>query len=100
MSHGCGKFWRPTVSHRSAESRSSSYWLTKEAARVEVHPVRFDDQGNGHLLSEDGEPFGHSAEAFAATGGVSGYRVAVCPPKRRCRTIRGDTNRATPMSKI
>jgi hypothetical protein len=43
---------------------------------VEVHPVWFDDQGNGHLLSEDGEPVGHSAEAFAATGGVSGYRVA------------------------
>jgi hypothetical protein len=43
---------------------------------MEVHPVRFDDQGNGHLLTQDGEPFGHSAEAFAATGSVSGYRVA------------------------
>jgi lincosamide nucleotidyltransferase A/C/D/E len=43
---------------------------------VDVHPVRFDDAGNGHLLSEDGEPFGHSTEAFAATGSVSGYRVA------------------------
>jgi lincosamide nucleotidyltransferase A/C/D/E len=51
--------------------------LADERGReVEVHPVRFDDQGNGHLLSEDGEPFGHSAEAFAATGSVSGYRVA------------------------
>jgi len=50
--------------------------LADERGReVEVHPVRFDDQGIGHLLSE-GEPFGHSAEAFAATGGVSGYRVA------------------------
>jgi lincosamide nucleotidyltransferase A/C/D/E len=43
---------------------------------VDVHPVRFDDAGNGHLLSGDGEPFGHSTEAFAATGSVSGYRVA------------------------
>jgi lincosamide nucleotidyltransferase A/C/D/E len=43
---------------------------------VDVHPVRFDDRGNGHLLSEDGKPFGHSTEAFAVTGSVSGYRVA------------------------
>jgi hypothetical protein len=48
---------------------------------VEGHPVRFDDQGNGHLLSEDGEPFGYSAEAFAATGSVSGYRVACLSAK-------------------
>jgi lincosamide nucleotidyltransferase A/C/D/E len=48
----------------------------ERGCEVEVHPVRFDDQGNGHLLSEDGEPFGHSAEAFAATGSVSGYSVA------------------------
>jgi len=51
--------------------------LADERGReMEVHPVRFDDQGNGHLLTQDGEPFGHSAEAFAATGSVSGYRVA------------------------
>jgi lincosamide nucleotidyltransferase A/C/D/E len=48
----------------------------ERGCEVDVHPVRFDDQGNGHLLSGDGEPFGHSAEAFAATGSVSGYRVA------------------------
>jgi lincosamide nucleotidyltransferase A/C/D/E len=51
--------------------------LADERGReVEVHPVRFDDQGNGHLLTQEGEPFGHLAEAFAATGSVSGYRVA------------------------
>ena len=73
--------------------------LADERGReVEVHPVRFDDRGNGHLL--DGEPFGHSAEAFAATGSFPDTASRVCPPKRRCRTIRGDTNRATPMSRI
>jgi lincosamide nucleotidyltransferase A/C/D/E len=47
-----------------------NFVLADERGReVDVHPVRFDDQGNGHLLSEDGEPFGHSMEAFAATGG-------------------------------
>jgi lincosamide nucleotidyltransferase A/C/D/E len=54
-----------------------NFVLADERGReVDVHPVRFDDQGNGHLLSEDGEPFLHPAEAFAATGSVSGYRVA------------------------
>jgi lincosamide nucleotidyltransferase A/C/D/E len=54
-----------------------SFVLADERGReVDVHPVRFDDLGNGHLLSADGEPFGHSAEAFAATGRVSGCRVA------------------------
>jgi lincosamide nucleotidyltransferase A/C/D/E len=54
-----------------------NFVLADERGReVDVHPVRFDDQGNGHLLSEDGGPFGHSAEAFAATGSVSGNRVA------------------------
>jgi lincosamide nucleotidyltransferase A/C/D/E len=54
-----------------------NFVLADERRReVDVHLVRFDDQGNGHLLSEDGEPFGHSTEAFAATGLVSGYPVA------------------------
>jgi lincosamide nucleotidyltransferase A/C/D/E len=53
-----------------------SFILADERGReVDVHPVRFDDQGGGHLLSAEGEPFGHSIEAFAATGSVSGYRV-------------------------
>ena len=43
---------------------------------VDVHPVRFDDQGDGHLLSADGEPFGHPAQAFAARGSISGIAVA------------------------
>jgi lincosamide nucleotidyltransferase A/C/D/E len=53
-----------------------SFVLADERGReVDVHPVRFDDQGNGQLLSEDGKRFGHPAEAFAATGRVSRYRV-------------------------
>jgi lincosamide nucleotidyltransferase A/C/D/E len=43
---------------------------------IDVHPVHFDAQGDGHLMSEDGEPFGYAAEAFAAEGTVSGQRVA------------------------
>jgi lincosamide nucleotidyltransferase A/C/D/E len=54
-----------------------NFVLADERGReVDVHPVRFDDQGDGHLLTEDGEPFGHSAEAFASTGSISGCRVA------------------------
>jgi lincosamide nucleotidyltransferase A/C/D/E len=59
------------------EGVPQSFILADERGReVDVHPVRFDDQGGGHLLGADGEPSGHSSEAFAATGSVSGYRVA------------------------
>jgi lincosamide nucleotidyltransferase A/C/D/E len=54
-----------------------NFVLVDERGReIDVHPVRFDDQGDGHLLSEGGEPFGHPAEAFEGLGSVSGYRVA------------------------
>jgi lincosamide nucleotidyltransferase A/C/D/E len=43
---------------------------------IDVHPVTFDDKGYGHQLSEDGTPFGHPAEAFDATGTISGLRFA------------------------
>ena len=60
-----------------AQDPAQNFILADERGReVDVHPVRFDNRGNGHLLSEGGEPFGHSAEAFAATGSVSGYRAA------------------------
>jgi lincosamide nucleotidyltransferase A/C/D/E len=42
---------------------------------VDVHPVRFDDQGNGHLRTEAGEPFVHSGSAFAGRGSVAGHDV-------------------------
>jgi hypothetical protein len=38
---------------------------------IDAHPVTFDDRGDGHLLSEDGTPFGHPAEAFPASPGCS-----------------------------
>ena len=80
---------------------AQNFILADERGReVDVHPVRFDDQGNGHLWSGDGEPVGHSAEAFAARGASPDTASCACPPKRRCRTIRGDTNRATRMCTI
>jgi lincosamide nucleotidyltransferase A/C/D/E len=54
-----------------------SFVLADDRGReVDIHPVRFDAQGNGHLLGGDGEPFVHAAEAFAATGRVSDGSVA------------------------
>jgi lincosamide nucleotidyltransferase A/C/D/E len=44
---------------------------------VDVHPVRFDDQGNGHLRTEAGEPFVHVASALAGIGTVA-ERDAKC----------------------
>lgn len=43
-----------------------NFVLRDERGReLDVHPVRFDDQGNGHLRTEAGEPFDHSGSAFA-----------------------------------
>jgi lincosamide nucleotidyltransferase A/C/D/E len=71
-----------THGFRQVDADPQNFVLADERGReVDVHPVRFDDQGNGHLLSGDGEPFGHSAEAFAATGSVCGYRVACLSAK-------------------
>jgi lincosamide nucleotidyltransferase A/C/D/E len=59
------------------DTDSQNFILADERGReVDVHPVRFDDQGNGHLLSGEGEPFEHATEAFSARGRVCGYRVA------------------------
>jgi len=64
---------------------------------IDVHPVSFDDRGDGHLLNADGEPFGHSVEAFAAVGAFRDIASRVSPPKPRCQTIHGGTSRAIPM---
>lgn len=54
-----------------------SFVLRDERGRdVDVHPVRFDDAGNGHLEGDDRGPYELPADAFAATGVVAGRRVA------------------------
>jgi lincosamide nucleotidyltransferase A/C/D/E len=51
--------------------------LRDERGRVvDVHLVRFDDGGNGHLEDDDRGPFEHPAAAFAAAGNIAGRRVA------------------------
>jgi lincosamide nucleotidyltransferase A/C/D/E len=47
----------------------------RRGREVDVHPVTFDDRGDAHVLSHDGEPFGHPARAFAAAGTVLEQRV-------------------------
>ena len=42
---------------------------------VDVHPVRFDDRGNGHFEQDRGS-FEHPAAAFAAAGTIAGRRLA------------------------
>ncbi|HET8525582.1 MAG TPA: amino acid transporter [Actinomycetota bacterium] len=54
-----------------------SFVLRDERGReVDVHPVRFDDGGNGHLGGDDRGPFEHPADAFAAAGSIAGRRFA------------------------
>jgi lincosamide nucleotidyltransferase A/C/D/E len=59
------------------EGNVANYVLTDGGGRdVDVHPVAFDDRGDGHLVSHDGGSFGHPAAAFASVGTVLGQRMA------------------------
>jgi lincosamide nucleotidyltransferase A/C/D/E len=61
---------------RLSRGVQGGFVLRDERGRVvDVHPVRFDDRGNGHFESEDRAPFDHPAAAFAAAGNIAGRRV-------------------------
>jgi Aminoglycoside-2''-adenylyltransferase len=78
-----------------------NFVLADERGReVDVHPVRFDDQGNGHLLAGMVSHSDNRLRRSRRWGAFPDTASRVCPPKGRCRAIRGDTNRATPMSAI
>jgi lincosamide nucleotidyltransferase A/C/D/E len=62
---------------RLSRGVQGGFILRDERGRVvDVHPVQFDDRGNGHFESEDRGPFGHPAAAFAAAANIAGCRVA------------------------
>ena len=52
---------------------------------VDVHPVSFDARGNGRLLTEGGERFGHPADAFESIGSVCGIHMACLSPEAQMK---------------
>src|SRR5262245_8045846 len=67
---------------RQTDGVPVSFVLSDERGReVDVHPVRFDDEGIGHLEGDDRGPFEHPASAFAAAGSIAGRRVACLSPE-------------------
>jgi lincosamide nucleotidyltransferase A/C/D/E len=44
----------------------------RRGREVDVHPVRFDADGDGLLETGDGEPFRHGASAFTGIGAIGG----------------------------
>jgi lincosamide nucleotidyltransferase A/C/D/E len=57
--------------------QGGGFVLRDERGReIDVHPVRFDDGGKGHLEDDDRGPYEHPAAAFAAAGNIAGRRVA------------------------
>ena len=62
---------------RLSRGDEGGFLLTDERDRVvDLHTVRFDDRGNGHLEGENRGPFEHPAAAFAASAIIAGCRVA------------------------
>jgi lincosamide nucleotidyltransferase A/C/D/E len=61
---------------RLSRGVQGGFVLRDERGRVvDVHPVRFDDRGDGHFQSEDGMPFDHPAAAFEGEGNIAGRGV-------------------------
>ena len=84
-----------------AQDPAQNFILADERGReVDVHPVRFDNRGNGHLLARVVSHSDTRLRRSRRRGAFPDTAPRAFPPKRRCRTIRGDTNRATPMSTI
>jgi lincosamide nucleotidyltransferase A/C/D/E len=48
---------------------------------IDVHPVRFDDAGNGVYRMEDGDDWIYSAAGFAGRGWIAGRAVSCLTPE-------------------
>ena len=48
-----------------------------EGRQVDVHPVVFNEKGDGIYGMRDGETWPYPARGFGGTGSISGRRVAV-----------------------
>jgi lincosamide nucleotidyltransferase A/C/D/E len=58
------------------EGAQANFVLTDGRGRVvDIHPVRFDEDGNGHFEDAEGEPFRHGPEAFRGEGTIGGRGV-------------------------
>ena len=59
-----------------------SFELTdREGRQVDVHPVAFDDSGDGVYRLEDGEDWVYPAAGFEGTGSILGRRVRCLTPE-------------------
>ena len=60
---------------------ASNFVLRDDTGReIDVHPVRFDDDGNGVYRMENGEDWIYPAVGFAGTGTVEGREVLCLTP--------------------
>jgi len=55
--------------------------VDSEGRQVDVHPVTFDEQGNGLYQMDDGNTWTYPAEGLAGTGAISGTPVRCLTPE-------------------
>ena len=66
-----------------AEGRPRSNFVLTDAnhRKVDVHPVAFDDEGNGHYTMENDEIWIYPGDGFAGTGNVGAKSVRCLTPE-------------------
>jgi lincosamide nucleotidyltransferase A/C/D/E len=76
---------------RVTEGRlDSNFVLTDGTGRkVDVHPVAFDEEGNGHYTMENGEIWVYPAWGLGGIGEVDGVRVRCLTPQLQLITHDG-----------
>jgi hypothetical protein len=86
---------RPHLRSVGVERHQRAGGLSRRVERGKGHeqPMVFGQ----NLLSADGDPFDHSAQAFMAIGSILGRRVPCLSAVARCQTIREATRRGTPI---
>jgi lincosamide nucleotidyltransferase A/C/D/E len=57
--------------------------------QVDVHPVTFDDHGNGLYQMEDGDTWTYPAEGLTGRGSIGGQSVRCLTPKLQMRVHTG-----------
>jgi lincosamide nucleotidyltransferase A/C/D/E len=80
-----------TLGFRLSEGRlHSNFVLTDDIGRkVDVHPVAFDDEGNGHYTMENDEIWVYPADGLAGFGEIEGRRVRCLTPELQLLTHGG-----------
>jgi lincosamide nucleotidyltransferase A/C/D/E len=74
---------------RDREAPLSFMTVDDDGRQVDVHPVSFDESGNGLYQMDDGDSWTYPATGLAGTGSIGGTRVRCLTPELQMRVHAG-----------